>query len=102
MAGQLSVAGCTLPAAVRKSSGPGVALFGPIILAPVLAGLLAGVAGSLALTRVLGSLLFGVGAGDPATIGGVTLVLTGMAVIAILTPARRAMRVQPSMALRDD
>ena len=67
-----------------------------------MAGLLAGVAGSLALTRVLGSMLFGVGAGDPLTIGGVVALLTGMAVIAILTPARRAMRVEPSMALRDE
>jgi putative ABC transport system permease protein len=69
-------------------------------LAPVMAGLLGGVAGSLALTRVLGSLLFGVGVGDPLTIGGVALLLTAMAVAAIVTPARRAMRVEPSTALR--
>jgi predicted permease len=69
-------------------------------LLPVMAGLLAGVTASLALTRVLSSLLFGVGPRDPATIGGVAAVLTAMAVAAILLPARRAMRVAPSEALR--
>jgi putative ABC transport system permease protein len=69
-------------------------------LAPVMAGLLAGVAGSLALTRVLGSLLFGVSTGDPLTIGGVAALLMAMSMAAILTPARRAMRVEPSTALR--
>ncbi len=71
-------------------------------LAPVAAGLLVGATGAIALGRVLGSLLFGVGAADPLTMVGVAAMLALTAASAILAPARRAMRVEPSMALRDE
>ena len=69
-------------------------------LRPVAAGLTVGVVASLALGRVLGSLLFGVGAGDPLTIVGVVAVVGGVALLATWLPARRATRIDPVSALR--
>jgi predicted permease len=69
-------------------------------LRPVAAGLTVGVVASLALGRVLGSLLFGVGAGDPLTIVGVVAVVGGVALLATWLPARRATRIDPVAALR--
>ena len=63
-------------------------------------GLAIGVAGSLALTRVLEGMLFGVSARDPITFGGAPLLLAAVALIASWVPARRAARVDPMTALR--
>jgi predicted permease len=71
-------------------------------LSPVAAGLAAGVAGAFMLGRLLGNLLFGVRAGDPATIGGVVGLLIAVAAVATYIPARRATRVDPAIALRDE
>jgi predicted permease len=71
-------------------------------LAPVAAGLAAGVVGSLALGRLLGSLLFGVQATDPATMAGVVTVLAAVAVLASWVPALRATRIDPATALRGE
>ena len=70
----------------------------------VLAGLGAviGLALSFAATRGLSSFLFGVSAFDPVVFGGVTGALVGAAVIASLVPARRATRVDPLVALRNE
>jgi putative ABC transport system permease protein len=65
-----------------------------------LAGLALGLAGALALTRVLSSLLYGVGARDPLTFVVVPAVLLLVALAACWMPARRAMRVDPLAALR--
>jgi putative ABC transport system permease protein len=65
-------------------------------------GLVAGLAGALALSRVLVSLLYGVGAGDPLTFAGVALVLGAVALFACWLPAWRASRVDPMVALRAD
>jgi putative ABC transport system permease protein len=63
-------------------------------------GVAIGVAGALALTRLLASMLFGVGSRDPVTIAAVAAILASVALIACYIPARRAARVDPLIALR--
>lgn len=63
-------------------------------------GVAIGIAGSLALSRTMHSLLFEVSAADPATLLGGALLLAAVSLLACWIPARRAMRVDPMVALR--
>ncbi|MFL5578252.1 MAG: ABC transporter permease [Gemmatimonadaceae bacterium] len=77
---------------VRMVLGQGFAL--------TLAGVAVGLGAAFLLTRVIASLLFGVGALDPLTYGAVAGVLLGVAALASYVPARRAARVDPLLAMR--
>ncbi len=64
------------------------------------AGLFIGLAGAIAAARLLSPLLYGIGANDPATLASVAVAVTGVAMLACYIPARRATRVDPTVALR--
>jgi ABC-type antimicrobial peptide transport system permease subunit len=64
------------------------------------AGAAVGLVAALALSRVLASQLYGIGAADPIALVGMSAVLGGVAFFAALIPARRATRVNPVVALR--
>ncbi len=65
-----------------------------------LTGVAFGLAGALVLTRWMSGLLFGVGPMDLATFAAVSLILTGVALLACYIPARRASRLDPISAVR--
>jgi putative ABC transport system permease protein len=62
-------------------------------------GIAAGLAGAFALTRLIASLLFGIGANDPTTFLGISALLLLAAFLACYLPARRAAKLNPMVAL---
>jgi len=68
----------------------------------VIIGVAIGIPAALAATHVIKSQLFGLTATDPATVAGATLILVLTAAIAGYIPARRASRVDPTIALREE
>jgi ABC-type antimicrobial peptide transport system permease subunit len=66
----------------------------------VLLGVIIGIAAALGLTRLMANQLFGVTSHDPFTFAAVALLLTMIALLACYVPARRAVRVDPLIALR--
>jgi putative ABC transport system permease protein len=91
---------------IRRALGAGrreiVALVGRRAIAFVAAGLVWGLAGALALTRLIRSQLWGVTPTDPVTFAGVSVLLVAIALLACVIPARRALSVDPTIALRND
>ena len=68
----------------------------------MLAGATIGVAGALLATRILAGMLYGVTPADPATFGAVLLTLGGVAALAGYFPARRATKIDPMAAIRNE
>jgi putative ABC transport system permease protein len=66
----------------------------------ILIGAALGLGLAIALTRVISSLLFNVSTTDFLTFGGISLLLVAVALVACYVPARRAMKVDPMIALR--
>jgi putative ABC transport system permease protein len=66
------------------------------------AGIAIGLAGGFAGARSLGSFLYGVPTSDLPTFAAITMILTSVALVACVIPARRAMRVDPMTALRHE
>jgi putative ABC transport system permease protein len=79
---------------LRVVVGRGMALVG--------IGLAAGIAGALGVTRLLGSLLYGVSATDLASFGAAAAFMALVALAACLVPALRAARIDPAVALRNE
>lgn len=91
---------------IRRALGAGAAHITGMIVGQsarlVVPGVLLGLAGAILTTRILRALLFEVSPTDPVTLAGVSLLLIGVAVLAAYLPARRAARVDPMIALRNE
>ena len=73
-----------------------------LALWPVAIGLSLGIAAALGVGQLLGSQLFGTGAVEPTTLISIVAILTGVALLACVVPARRAARLDPMVALRSE
>lgn len=99
-----SVAQRTREIGIRMAMGAGKADVLKLIVSGsmvwVFIGILLGIVGSLGLTRLLGTLLYGVKPGNPLVLASVSLMLASAALLASYVPARRAAKVDPMEALR--
>jgi len=86
--------GATPGAVLRDTIGQGMRL--------TAIGIAVGLAGAIAMGSVLKSVLVGVNATDPLTLAGVSIVLAMVAALACYIPARRATRIDPAIALREE
>jgi putative ABC transport system permease protein len=91
---------------IRKALGASprtiVVFIARYVLVLVAGGLLLGVAGALALTRLIASQLWGITPTDPSTYAAVSLLLAAVAAVACIGPLRRALAVDPTVALRSE
>jgi ABC-type antimicrobial peptide transport system permease subunit len=71
-------------------------------LKPTVIGMLVGIMGAVALSRVLSSIVYGVSPTDPLTITAMALLLVCVGIMASAVPAYRAAQVQPASILRDE
>jgi putative ABC transport system permease protein len=101
-----SVSQRTREIGIRKALGAGphaVVLFlGRHVMVVVLTGIAIGCIGAAASTRLIASQLWGVSPTDPSTFAGVSMVLLAVALLACIGPARRAITVDPTIALRSE
>jgi putative ABC transport system permease protein len=101
-----SVAQRTREIGIRMALGASprkiLALIGGRAAILISSGLVLGLAGSVMLSQLIASQLWGVRPTDPATFTGVSLLLIAVALVACLVPARRAIRVDPTEALRTE
>lgn len=101
-----SVAGRTAEIGLRVALGASPGRVLRLIIGqgmrPIAIGIGIGLAGALTLSRFIGSLLFGVKPADPLTYASVALTVTAAALLACYVPARRALRVNPIAALREE
>lgn len=88
--------------ALGASGSQVLATIGREGLVPALAGIVVGLAAAAVGTRALSAFLFGVGTFDPVTFAGVALLLIGVAAAATYIPSRRALTVDPVVALRTE
>jgi len=101
-----SVAQRTREIGIRMALGASprkvLALIGGQAALLILLGLMLGIAGALTLSQLIASQLWGIQPTDPATFTGVSLLLIAVALVACFVPARRAIRVDPTEALRTE